>query len=80
MELLLLGYMAPYLQIPIKRSYDNSRTLSGSDFKNAWAIVKESKCKEVYVYAMGLEPWLNYVMALKYTPDSIQLIESDLLV
>jgi L-ascorbate metabolism protein UlaG (beta-lactamase superfamily) len=70
----------PLLTNPIKRSYDNSRTLSGSDFKNAWAIVKESKCKEVYVYAMGLEPWLNYVMALKYTPDSIQLIESDLLV
>lgn len=70
----------PLLTNPIKRVHDNARTLSGSNFKKAWAIVKESKCKEAYVYAMGQEPWLNYIMALQYTPDSIQITESDLLV
>jgi L-ascorbate metabolism protein UlaG (beta-lactamase superfamily) len=70
----------PLLTNPLKRTYDNARALSGSNFKKAWAIVKESKCKEAYVYAMGQEPWLNYIMALQYVPDSIQITESDLFV
>lgn len=70
----------PLLSSPIKRSYDNARTLSGSNFEKAWKIVEESKCKEAYVYAMGQEPWLNYIMALEYNLDSIQITESDLFV
>ena len=26
---------------------------------------------------MGQEPWLNYVMALKYSPESPQIVESN---
>ena len=26
---------------------------------------------------MGQEPWLSYVMALKYSQDSLQIVESD---
>lgn len=70
----------PLLTNPIKRVHDNARTLSGSNFKKAWALLKESKCKEAYVYAMGQEPWLNYIMALQYGPDSIQITESNLLI
>ena len=29
---------------------------------------------------MGQEPWLSYMMALKYSPDSIQIVESDKLI
>lgn len=67
----------PLLTNPISREVDRSRTLSGSDFNKAWSIVKSLKCKHAYVYAMGQEPWLNYVMALAYAPDSIQMTESD---
>jgi len=67
----------PYLTHPIKRKYDNARTLSGSNFEKAWSIVEKSGCKEAYVYAMGAEPWLHYIMALTYTIDSIQITESD---
>jgi len=70
----------PLLANPLKRTYDNARTLSGSNFQKAWNIVRESGCKEAYVYAMGQEPWLNYIMALQYSPDSIQITESDLFV
>lgn len=66
-----------YLSHPIKRKYDNARTLSGSNFEKAWSIVEKSGCKEAYVYAMGGEPWLHYIMALTYTPDSIQITESN---
>jgi len=35
------------------------------------------RCKEVYVYAMGQEPWLNYITSIKYTSDSLPIVESD---
>lgn len=66
----------PLLTHPLQRIHDRNRTLSGSNFDKAWKIVEKLKCKQAYVYAMGQEPWLNYVMALKYSDDSIQLTES----
>ena len=30
-----------------------------------------------YVYAMGEEPWLNFIMNIDYSPEAIQIIESD---
>ena len=67
----------PLLSNPLKRTYDKNRTLSGSNFEKAWAIAEKSNCKKAYVYAMGQEPWLNYLMALKYREDSPQIIESN---
>ena len=67
----------PLLSSPLKRTHDRNRTLSGSNFEKAWKIAEKSNCKAAYVYAMGQEPWLNYVMALKYSPDSPQIVESD---
>ena len=67
----------PLLTNPLSRAFDQSRTLSGSDCNKAWLIVQKLKCQHVYVYAMDQEPWLNHVMALSYSPDSIQITESD---
>ena len=67
----------PLLTNPLKRVYDKNRTLSGSNFNKAWPIVEKLKCKKAYIYAMGQEPWLNYVMALKYSNDSPQIVESN---
>lgn len=66
----------PLLSTPLKRSHDQNRTLSGSNFEKAWSIVEKSNCKQAYIYAMGQEPWLNYVMALKYSEKSPQIVES----
>ena len=67
----------PLLTGTLKRTYDRNRTLSGSNFEKAWSIAEKSGCKEAYVYAMGQEPWLNYIMALQYFPESPQMIESN---
>ncbi len=67
----------PLLSTPLKRTYDRNRTLSGSDFEKAWKIAEKSSCKAAYVYAMGQEPWLNYIMSLKYAEDSVQILESN---
>jgi hypothetical protein len=62
---------------PLSRTHDHNRNLSGSNFEQAWSIVERLKCKEAYVYAMGQEPWLGFMMALEYTKDSIQITESN---
>lgn len=67
----------PLLTHPITRVYDRNRSLSGSNFNKALSIMQKSKCKKAYVYAMGQEPWLNYIMALKYSQASVQIIESN---
>lgn len=65
----------------ITTAYDKeitkTRTLSGSNFPKAYALAKQSQCKEAYVYSMGQEPWLNYIMNINYTEDSLQIIESN---
>lgn len=70
----------PLLTRTIERSMDQSRRLCGSDYRQAVQIVDELNCKEVYIYAMGQEPWLNYVMSIKYTDQSRPIIESNKLI
>ena len=36
--------------------------------------------KEAYVYAMGQEPWLEFISSIKYTPQSNPIIQSNRLV
>lgn len=67
----------PLLMKPVDRAMDRSRRLSGSDCTQALDMVARVRCARVYVYAMGLEPWLRHVTSLVYTPDSKQIVESD---
>ena len=70
----------PLLTRRIERGMDESRRLAGSNYEQAMDIVNRFGCREVYVYAMGQEPWLNYVMSLKYTETSRPIVESNKLV
>jgi L-ascorbate metabolism protein UlaG (beta-lactamase superfamily) len=70
----------PLVTQRIERAKDHSRRLAGSNFERAVNIVEQLHCKEVYVYAMGQEPWLNYVMSIKYTDKSNPIIQSNLLI
>lgn len=70
----------PLLTYKISKSHNSSRRLSGSNFEKAREIVNAGQSSHVYVYAMGKEPWLNYIMALDYHDKSVQTAESDKLV
>ncbi len=70
----------PLLTEKLEKEKDRSRRLAGSHFKRAKAIVDQFRSKEVYVYAMGQEPWLNYVMSVKYTPESNPILQSNQLI
>jgi L-ascorbate metabolism protein UlaG (beta-lactamase superfamily) len=70
----------PLLTRRIDRGMDESRRLAGSNYTQAMDIVNRFHCKEVYVYAMGQEPWLNYIMSLTYTAESRPITESNKLI
>ena len=64
----------PLITKPLDRKVDHSRRLSGSNYERGIEIVKSFNCREAYVYAMGMEPWLRYIMAKEYAPDSDPMI------
>jgi L-ascorbate metabolism protein UlaG (beta-lactamase superfamily) len=70
----------PLLTRKIERGMDESRRLAGSNFEQAIDIVRRFRTRETYVYAMGQEPWLGFVMSLKYTEQSRPIIESNRLI
>ncbi|MEO0837241.1 MAG: MBL fold metallo-hydrolase, partial [Cyanobacteria bacterium J06642_3] len=64
----------------IPRQTAETRRLDGSDSAKAIALVKQFNPQQVYVYAMGQEPWLTYITSIQYTADSKPIVESDRLV
>ncbi len=70
----------PLLTRKLDRAMDESRRLSGSNYEQAMQIVNCFRCREAYVYAMGQEPWLNYIMSIKYTDQSRPIVESNKLI
>lgn len=67
----------PLITRPVERKMDQSRRLSGSNYERGMGIVNSFRCKDVYVYAMGQEPWLNYIMTVKYTEQSNPIVASN---
>jgi L-ascorbate metabolism protein UlaG (beta-lactamase superfamily) len=65
---------------PLLRKMDQERRLDGSDHGKALEMVDRLRPSEVYVYAMGQEPWLTFLTSIKYTPQSRPIVESDKLV
>ena len=63
----------PLLSNPISRQNDESRRLSASDAAGAIMILKCFPEAEFFIYAMGQEPWLKFMMGLEYTEESFQI-------
>jgi len=70
----------PLLSTPLSRKMDQSRRFNGSNFERGIQIVDQLNPKQVYVYAMGQEPWLTYLTSIRYTEESRPIIESNKLV
>jgi L-ascorbate metabolism protein UlaG (beta-lactamase superfamily) len=67
----------PLLSKPLTREQDQSRRLAGSDFKQGEKLVDVFNPKNVFVYAMGMEPWLEFISSIKYTDQSKPIVESN---
>jgi L-ascorbate metabolism protein UlaG (beta-lactamase superfamily) len=70
----------PLLTQDLQRDKDQSRRLSGSDFDKGMHLINIFNPKEAYVYAMGQEPWLQFISSIKYTDESNPIIQSNKLV
>jgi L-ascorbate metabolism protein UlaG (beta-lactamase superfamily) len=70
----------PLLTEELARDKDQSRRLSGSDYQKGIRLVDIFHPKEVYVYAMGQEPWLEFISTVRYTEESNPIIQSNKLV
>ena len=70
----------PLLTKPLARKMDQSRRLDGSDCRKGLELIDCLKPTQVYVYAMGQEPWLTYLTALQYTDESKPIAVSNKLV
>lgn len=70
----------PLLPNKVERDKDQSRRLSGSDCAEGMHLVNLFNPKDVFVYAMGLEPWLEFISSIKYTDESRPIVESNKLV
>lgn len=58
----------------------NSRRLNGANAEQAFHMVDTFNAKQVYLYAMGIEPWYKYFMGVDYSDDSEQIIQSDMMI
>ncbi len=70
----------PLMTEQLERDKDQSRRLAGSNYERGVDLVNRFNPGEVYVYAMGQEPWLNYIMTIKYTEDSNPIVASNKLI
>ncbi|MHA4842633.1 MBL fold metallo-hydrolase [Flavitalea antarctica] len=70
----------PLLTKKLPRDMDGSRRLAGSDCGKGLSLVDIFKPKELYVYAMGQEPWLEFISSIKYTDESNPIVQSNKLV
>lgn len=74
------GY-GEFFSSPPARKIDQSRRLNSVDFDRARRMVEQFEPKEVYVYAMGREPWTAHLMGadlderLPHMVGSARLVE-----
>ena len=60
----------------VPQNIKNNRRLNGCDAEKAMKLVNIFNPKQVYIYALGLEPWYKYFMGIDYDENSKQIIES----
>lgn len=70
----------PLFSKKITRDQDGSRRLSGSDCAKGMTLVDIFNPKETYVYAMGQEPWVEFISSIKYTDESNPIVQSNKLI
>lgn len=70
----------PLMTKKLARDMDGSRRLAGSDCDKGMALVDIFNPKETYVYAMGQEPWCEFISSIKYTDESNPIVQSNKLV
>jgi len=59
-----------------RHSISQSRRYKGCDSNRGLNLIKAVGAERLFIYAMGLEPWLEFLLGLAYTPDATQIKEA----
>lgn len=70
----------PLLPVAVDRKKDQTRRLNGSDSERGVKVVKSLGSQRVYVYAMGAEPWLQYITSIDPSEDTMPAVNARMLV
>lgn len=70
----------PFFPVKLDHSIAQSRRLQGCNANGAEQILEALDAKHIFIYAMGLEPWLEYLLGLSVRADSVQIKESQTLI
>ena len=70
----------PMLSRRLPREHDHSRRGRGCNCAEALELVRAFDPRQVYVYAMGEEPWVRYLLDVVYTPESEPIRQSNALI
>lgn len=66
----------PFLPARPEHSIEQSRRSKGCDSERAQLMLRAVEAQRLYVYAMGREPWLEYLLGLALTEKSKQVTEA----
>lgn len=66
----------PFFPAKPDPAQEQSRRYKGCDAARGWGILEAVGARRFYNYAMGREPWLESLLGLALTEDSLQLRES----
>jgi len=70
----------PFLPARPEHAIEQSRRSKGCDSERAQLLLRAVEAQRLYVYAMGREPWLEYLLGLALTEKSKQVTEARKLV
>ena len=59
-----------------EHSINQSRRYKGCDSTRGLSILEAVGAQRIYIYAMGLEPWLEHLLGLAYTAEATQIKEA----
>ncbi len=67
----------PLFPRKVQHQHDQTRRYHGCDAKAALELLEAVGAKRLYNYAMGMEPWLEHILGLGLSEDSVQVMESN---
>ena len=70
----------PLLPMPLDRKKDQSRRLNGSDCERGLRVIESLGCQDVFVYAMGAEPWLQFITSIDPAETTVPAVNAQKLV
>ncbi len=65
----------PLFKSPLPRPMDQSRLGRGCNYMEGMQLVDRFHPQQIYVYAMGQEPWLQYILGLELQEDANPMVQ-----